>query len=153
MEDIDYAQCLSKLHMTSIQRRHERYKLLYTYKLKEGLVPNISKTNGLEFTSHIRLWCKCTFWTYPLGPKAIWARDDSFALTACRLWNSLPKHIGDISGEDVPHLKRKLDRFLHYYPGIPWCGNAGHAYNIQGRKLNSLCNHYQNLRLRQTGCR
>ena len=42
MKGKDYAQCLNKLHMTSIQRRHERYKLLYTYKLKEGLVPNIS---------------------------------------------------------------------------------------------------------------
>ena len=43
MEGKDYAQRLNKLPITSIQRRHERYKILYAYKVKEGLVPNISK--------------------------------------------------------------------------------------------------------------
>ena len=75
MEDMDYAQCLSKLHMFSIQRRHERYKILYAYKIKEGLVPNISKTHGLEFTNHIRLGCRCTIPNYSWGGKAPRARE------------------------------------------------------------------------------
>ena len=147
---MDYAQRLSKLHMPSIQRRHERYKILYAYKIKEGLVPNISKTHGLEFTNHIRLGCKCNIKTYPLsGSKAARARDNSFALTACRLWNSLPKSIRDISGKDVPHFKRKLDRVLHYYPDIPRCGTSGHYYTKSGRKSNSLCDHYKDQRTRE----
>ena len=48
MKDKDYARRISKLCIFSIQRRHERYKILYAYKIKEGLVPNISKTHGLK---------------------------------------------------------------------------------------------------------
>ena len=40
MKGMDYAQRLSNLPnvITSIQRRHERYKILNAYKIKEGLV-------------------------------------------------------------------------------------------------------------------
>ena len=150
MKGFDYTQRLSKLRMTSIQRRHERYKILYAYKIKEGLVPNISETNGLKFTNHIRLGCKCSIKTYPLsGPNVVRARDDSFALTACRLWNSLPKSIRDIGGKDVQHFKRKLDRVLHYYPDVPRCGTSSHLYTEIGRKTNSLCDHYKDIRTRE----
>jgi len=59
MEGKDYAQRLNKLPISSVQRRHERYKILYAYKVKEGLVPNISKTHGLEFVNAGRRGCIC----------------------------------------------------------------------------------------------
>ena len=59
MDGKDYAQCLNKLPISSIQRRHERYKILYAYKVKEGLVPNISKTHGLKFINTGRCGCRC----------------------------------------------------------------------------------------------
>ena len=149
MENLDYAQRLKILKTYSIQRRQERYKILYLYKIKENLVPNISKEHGLTFTHHGRHGCRCIIPKYPLRGKAVRARDDSFALTACDLWNSLPSCIRNISGEDVKHFKRKLDKVLSYYPDIPRCSDYGHSYDKHGRKSNSICDHYNNRRIRQ----
>ena len=112
MKDYDYAQRLKSLKMYSIQRCHERYKIIYAYKIKEK-VPNISKNNGLQFSMHGRrgLWCEIP--TFPLHHnKAGRARDDSFTLTTCNLWNSLPKHIRNINGKSVEYFKKKLDETL-----------------------------------------
>ena len=143
MEGKDYAQRLNKLPITSIQRRHERYKILYAYKVKEGLVPNISKTHGLEFVNAGRRGCICVVPTHRVGGSAMRARDGSFALTARNLWNSLPRSIRDIGGEDLSYFKRKLDRILSLYPDVPRSGASCNAYNEHLRKSNSLCDHYQ----------
>merc|ERR1711913_252995 len=130
------AQRLNKLPITSVQRRHKRYKILYAYKVKEGLVPNISKTHGLKFVNAGRRGCRCVVPTYLLRGSAIRARVNSFALTACNLWNSLPRSIRDIRGEDLPHFKRKLDRILSLYPDVPRSGTSGHSYNEPFSKSN-----------------
>ena len=125
-----------------------KYKILYIYKIKEGLVMNISKTYGLKFNNHVRHGCRCYVPKYPLKGKAIRTRDDSFALTACNLWNSLPKCIRDISGRNVLYFKHKLDKVLSYYPDIPRCSNFGHSHDIHGRKSNSICDHFHNRKVR-----
>ena len=100
MEGLDYAQRLKKLHMYSIQRRNERFKILYLYKIKEGLVPNVSNKYKLYFTeSRLGILCKIPRFR-PRG-KARKARDNSFAWTACNLWNSLPKCVRGIAGESL----------------------------------------------------
>ena len=149
MENSDYAHRLKILKTYSIQRRQERYKVLYLYKIKEGFVPNISKEYGLEFTHHVRHGCRCVLPKYPLRGKSVRARDDSFALTACDLWNSLPSCIRDISGKDVAYFKRKLDKVLYYYPDVPRCSSSGHSFDRHGRKSNSIIDHYNNRRIRQ----
>ena len=151
MSGKDYAQRLNELPISSVQRRHERYKILYTYKVKEGMVPNISKTHGLKFDYSGRRGCRCVIPNYPIRGKAIRARDNSFALTACNLWNSLPRSIRDIEGEDLPHFKGKLDRVLLHYPDIPRSGTSGHTYSAHNpsHKSNSLCDHYRVREIRE----
>ena len=144
MENFDYAHRLKILKTYSIQRRHERYKILYIFKIKEGIVPNISSTYGLRFRNHGRRGWICEVPKYPLRGKAIKAREESFALTASNLWNSLPKVIRDISGKDVTQFKNKLDKVLGYYPDIPRCSISGHSYDRCGRKSNSISDHYAN---------
>merc|ERR1711895_383981 len=119
MEGLDYAQRLKKLHMYSIQRRNERFKILYLCK-----IPRFR----------------------PRG-KARKARDNSFALTACNLWNSLPMCIRGIAGESVLSFKNKLDKVLAYYPDVPRCSESGHSYDSNLRKSNSLCDHYRDKRV------
>ena len=83
MEGLDYAQHLKVLKMYSVQRRHERYKITYIYKIKENFVPNISDTHGLQFFYSRRHGCICRMPPYPLyHNKAVIARKNSFALTA-----------------------------------------------------------------------
>ena len=111
MEGLDYAQRLRKLHMYSVQRRHERYKIIYLYKIKEGIVPNVSNTHGLQFHPNERHGCVCNVPKFPLyNNKAAKARNRSFALTASQLWNSLPKATRDIAGVSVDTFKRNYSR-------------------------------------------
>ena len=138
MEGLDYAQRLKKLHMYSIQRRNERFKIIYMYKIKENLVPNISNKYGLTFKINGRRGCICEIPNFPPGSRARKARDNSFAWTACNLWNSLPRWVRDITGEDVMCFKNKLDKALALFPG----SESGHTYDRNLRKSNSLCDHY-----------
>ena len=140
---------LKVLKTYSLQRRQERYKILYIYKIKEGFVPNISKEYGLQFNHHVRHGCRSVLPKYPLRGKSIRARDDSFALTACDLWNSLPRYIRDISGKNVAYFKRKLDKVLCYYPDVPRCSSYGHSFDRHGRKSNSIIDHYKSRRIRK----
>ena len=149
MEGLDYAQYLKKLSMYSIQRRNERFKIIYTYKIKENLVPNISNKYGLTFKIHGRHGYKCEMPTFPFGGRARKARDSSFAWTACNLWNSLPKCVRDITGKDVMYFKNKLDKVLAFYPDVPRCSESGYSYDRNLRKLNSLCDHYGNAKIRR----
>ena len=97
--------------MYSIQRRNERFKIIYIYKIKEKLVPNISNKYGLTFKMNGRHGCKCDVPTFPIRGRARKARDSSFAWTACSLWNSLPKCIRNITGKDfLRFLRRNLIR-------------------------------------------
>ncbi|CAL4214930.1 unnamed protein product [Meganyctiphanes norvegica] len=106
MKELDYGQWLKALNLYSIQRRHERYKVIYAYKIEEGLVQNISKDNGLIFTYHGRHGCRCEIPKFPLyNNRAGKARDNSFALTACNLWNALPRHIRNISGKNIEFFR------------------------------------------------
>merc|ERR1711874_756395 len=69
MEGLDYAQHLKKLHMYSIQRRKERFKIIYMYKIKENLVPNISDKYGPTFRTNGRRGCRCDIPRFPPGSR------------------------------------------------------------------------------------
>ena len=138
-EDMDYAQRLKFLKMYSVQRRHERYKILYLYKIKEKMVPNISGTYGLQFYNSKRHGCMCRIPSYPLyHNKAVVARNASFALTASSLWNILPKSIRDLSGLKLTAFKRRLDKALILYPDEPRSSSSGQFTDSNGRASNSL---------------
>lgn len=150
MEGLNYVQRLKKLKMYSVQRRHERYKIIYTYKIKEGLVPNISDNYGLQFTQRGRHGCMCVMPSYPLyHNKAVTARNCSFALTASSLWNSLPKSLRDISGLSVDSFKRRLDKVLRMCPDEPRCSAIGLFTDEHGRTSNSIIHVGKNLQVKR----
>ena len=139
MEGLDYAERLKELKMYSVQRRHERYKLIYMYKIKEGIVPNISETFGLTFSQRGRHGCICRMPTYRLyHNRAIIARNNSFALTASSLWNALPKSIRNISGLSVDAFKRRIDHLIKLYPDSPRCASIGIYQDMHARTTNSM---------------
>ena len=134
--------------MYSIQKRNERFKIIYIYKIKENLVPNISNKYGLTFKMGGRCGCESEMPTFPIGGRARKARDSSFAWTACNLCNSLPRCFRDITGKDVEYFKNKLDKVLAFYPDVPRCSRSGHSYDRNYRKSNSLCDHYRNVKIK-----
>jgi hypothetical protein len=63
---LDYWSRLKKLKMYSHERRTERYKIIYTWKVLEGMVPNC----GINHTTRERRGRECTI-PAPRGRTAI----------------------------------------------------------------------------------
>ena len=50
----DYWERLSSFKLYSLQRRRERYRIIYTWKILEGLVPNVGTTNKITSRTSVR---------------------------------------------------------------------------------------------------
>ena len=137
---------LKEMWLSSIQRRHERYKILYIYKIKEGLVPNLPahplklESFALQFRYNPRTGTTCILPNHKqYHLPANTARKSSFALTASKLWNCLPACISNISKLPLHIFKRKLDKFLDIFPDEPRCNASGQYYDPDtGRNSNSI---------------
>ena len=124
---LDYWDCLSKYRLYSLQRRRERYQIIYLWKILEGLVPNpvidsvSSSGNFIEYNLSERLGrsCKLPAMNNSASNRVKSLKFNSFHVHSCRLFNSLPMHIRDISNSTVEHFKLKLDGFLQSVPDFP----------------------------------
>ena len=118
----DYWLRLKSLHLYSLERRRERYRIIYAWKILEGLVPNL-EINELRCTRSSRNGRMCiipnTANTSPSHLKTL--REGSFCINGARLFNCLPKQIRDLSGIDTIKFKENLDEFLSTIPDEPQC--------------------------------
>ena len=112
----DYWQRLKSFNMYSLQRRRERYRIIYVWKVLEGHVPNIN--NKIKSIHHVRLGRKCQL---PIiaNSKLGRIREASLVFNGARLFNVLPKPLRDMSGVSLDTFKRALDKFLHTIPDEP----------------------------------
>ena len=110
MQSLEYSERLISLKLYSLQRRRERYCIIYVWKIIEGLVPRRSC-----IVSHVNLG--------RLGSLAY----NSFRWRAIRLFNAMPKYIRCISSCSVVSFKSKLDCYLKNIvdlPGRPGFSNS-----------------------------
>ena len=107
----NYWDCLKKLKLYSLQRRRERYRILYTWKIAENLVPNIN--NKFQFKELPRLgrMCVCTHSSK--------LHDSTLVVQGAKLFNSMPKSIRDMKNVTVEKFKNSLDRHLSSIPDEP----------------------------------
>lgn len=117
MKGSNYWQRLKSLNMYSQGRRHERYLLIYTWKILEEKVPNI----GLKYSICPRKGRLCKIPALnrksPCYVKSL--REASFAVRGPRTFNSLPQHLRNLTGCGPLSFKRQLDRFLSNVPDEP----------------------------------
>ena len=111
--------------MYSLQRRRERYRIIYVWSILEGIVPNFSHTenNGIEIggissTKTTRHGRKCQLRTIERSSfqKTIC---ESLAVKGPKLFNSLPKEIRNITKCTKEVFKKLLDKFLATIPDEP----------------------------------
>ena len=106
------------MNLSSTQRRHERYILLYVWQMLEGRVPSngaVKEKWGNRGRMMIIPRTKGSLAVRTL-------RDSSFTVRSGRLFNSLPRYLRDYSGEKATmhSFKSQLDQFLELVPDRPW---------------------------------
>ena len=109
----DYWERLNNLGLYSLQRRRERYRIIYTWKILENLVPNVG-TNKIQSRTSIRNGRMCVV-RLPLNSASTKVQGlvgASFAIHGGNLSYALPKSIRNLTNVDLPTFKRKLDGYL-----------------------------------------
>ena len=114
---LNYWERLKKFNIFSLQRRRERYRIIYIWKMLENRVPNI----GVASFDSLRNGRTCNI--PPLKRDASQRiqslRESSLSVHGARLFNSLPRCLRDMSGQSIDVFKRNLDNFLRLIPDEP----------------------------------
>lgn len=115
----DYWERLKNLKMYSLQRRRERYIVMYVWKIIQGMVPNIG-IHPVMTVRHIRRGRLCVVPQVNRGLSAAVrvATESSFAFFGPRLFNCLTSELREFDGS-LDTFKKRLDVFLQSVPDRP----------------------------------
>ena len=117
LRELNYWERIHHLKMFSQQRRRERYRILYIWKMTQELVPNPGITTKISD----RRGRNCTI--PPLNnraPNAITTmKENGFMVNGAKLFNILPRRIRDLDNCTLKHFKDELDRTLKTIPDNP----------------------------------
>ena len=118
---LDYWAQLKKLHLYSLERRRERYIMIYIWHILEHQVPDITSGKIFSINEGGRLGRKSSFPPIsnnaPSEIKKI--RYASLSMKGPQLFNILPAEIRNLNSCSVEVFKRALDRFLTNVPDEP----------------------------------
>ena len=123
IQHLTYWQQLKQLSMYSLERRRERYSIIYIWKIMEGQFPNFSHLDhaGIQVVWHPRRGRNCIVPRVNLRSSRYYQniRYASFGIRGPRLFNILPAKIRNISGCSVDSFKHNLDKYLQTVPDEP----------------------------------
>ena len=150
LRDLDYWSRLKCLKQYSLQRRAERYKILYCWKIMEGLAPNLS-TNSIQVKHSERRGRFCVLPKLKnsllCSAKINTIRENSFSVQGPKLFNSLPMKNRNITGVSVETFKYHLDKLLTNIPDQP--GVPGYV-GSRAAATNSITDQIRNLGVGRT---
>ena len=141
LSTLDYWEQLRTLKMYSLQRRRERYRIIYIWSILEGLVPNFNHLEegnvlkgGVSSTDSSRHGRKCTLRTIERSSfrKAIC---ESLAVQGPKLFNSLPSKIRNTTGCSKEGFKKCLDNYLSTIPDEPHTSSARRTRMAESNSL------------------
>ena len=132
----NYWNRLSSLHLYSLERRRERYRIIYAWKILEGAVPNLTQ-NRIRSSTTPRNGRFCIVPriknNLPANLRA--QREGSLSVNGTLLFNKLPKEIRNFKNVILADFNGKLDEFLGTVPDEPQC--CGYTASRRA-KSNSL---------------
>ena len=115
MQGLSYPERLTVLKLNSLQRRKERYIIIYVWKILEYQVPNFSP---IRFTTSDRRGRACITSHIGVGRLGTLAYN-SFRWRAIRMFNQLPLFLPNTTECSVYSFKKKLDLYLTTVPDVP----------------------------------
>ena len=122
MQRLSYWEQLKALKLYSLERRRERYVIIYTWRILEGSVPNISQgSTAITAAWHVRRGrtCKVPSVLSSASSRVQSIRRASLGIKGPRLFNCLPMHLRNLSGVSVDMFQFKLDKYLMSIPDEP----------------------------------
>ena len=147
---LDYWARLKHLKLLSQERRMERYRIIYVWKILEGLTPNC----GIETTHSNRRGREVKIPPVKgIRGKIQTLREASFQIHGPRLFKSLPKSVRSMTNVTVEDFKGSLDKFLEILPDEPKVDNyVPSACNIlTASPSNSIIDLAKSVRARRPG--
>lgn len=116
VQHLNYWERLGELRLYSLQRRRERYIIIYVWKILEQKVPNV----GIVATQHPRRGRLCYVRTTPGSSQ--WIRSiihHSFTYDGTRVFNCIPTTVPNLVGVSTDTFKTHLDKWLATIPDQP----------------------------------
>ena len=124
--------------MISQERRLERYRIIYTWKALEGLIPNCGISH--HYSARRGRIANIQPVSNSCSSRTKSLRDGSFQVNGPRLFNSLPIGLRNMSNCSADTFKNHLDSFLSSVPDEPSCDslNPSAISYVTGRFSNSV---------------
>ena len=113
VQRLNYWERLHELELYSLQRRRERYMIIYIWKITQHMDQNIDGTIGhtIKTRKHPRHGTQCV----PAQP----LQENAITVFGPLLYNSLPKYMRDIESVKTGKFKFELGKFLELIPDQP----------------------------------
>ena len=149
VRNLNYWQRLSKLKMYSQERRMERYRAIYVWKILEGISPNC----GIEVTSSDRRGREVRVPPSKGTGRIHTLREASFQIHGARLFNSLPKIIRNLKNISIEDFKNNLDKYLQSIPDEPKlpCYIPSACNQVNASPSNSIIDQARAVNVRRPG--
>ena len=147
LKELNYWDQLKTMRMISLQRRLERYRVIYTWKILEGIAPNCGINVKLEGG---RVGRKCHIPKIQTearkGVQSL--REQSFQVNGPKLFNCLPAAVRNMTKCTVEEFKSKLDTFLEKVPDEPSMrGLIPAACTSDARPSNSILDQVRRIQM------
>ena len=128
LEGLDYHQRLVKLGLYSLERRRERYLIIYAWQMIEGIKENILELKTKKIGRSRRMWSPVIPWSHngiKIKHSIRTKIHNSTAKKMERLFNAIPAEIRNISEKSVETFKNHLDKWLRSLPDTPKIDDYG----------------------------
>ena len=120
MASLTYWDQLAYLKLHSLERRRERYQIIYTWRIIEGQVPNLESTPiNTSFSERRGRSCLVPSVASSSSHRIKSIRFASLPYKGPRLFNSVPQQIRNLTNCDLTTFKGALDKFLSTLPDQP----------------------------------
>jgi hypothetical protein len=147
-ENRNYYDRLKHLGIYSLQRRRERYAIMYTWKILEGIVPNLQDNKIViknNYHNNSRRGRKCRVPNYKNNSakskhKSLF--DNSICVRGPKLFNKLPNYLRDITGVPFKHFKREVDKWLSSGLIVDEPPVSGYPGGIRNSLIDRVTDHF-----------
>ena len=142
MYQLSYWDQLKELKCYSLERRRERYQIIYTWRIIEGQTPNFDCTPIISYQNSRRgRLCKIPS-ILPSAPASIKnIRFSSLPVKGPRLFNALPQNLRNLTGCKTDYFKRELDKYINTIPDEPLIPGLTKYRRLDTNSLLDWINH------------